>query len=133
MFLNIHSYFSLRYGTLSIGSIVEKARSLGLPSLALTDINNTMGMIDFVKQCGEAGIQPIAGIEFRDADHRLLYTGIARNNQGFRELNEFLSIHNESGAELPVRPEEFQQAYLVYPSSSFPESLRENELIGIPP
>jgi error-prone DNA polymerase len=133
MYLNVHSYFSLRYGTLSIEQLIETARKLGIPSLALTDINNTMGMIDFVRQCTEAGIQPLAGIEFRNSSHQLLYTALARNNAGFRELNEFLSRHNESGEELPPRPSGFQQVYLIYPFSSYPESLRENEMVGIAP
>ena len=48
--------------------------------------------MDFVQTCNENGIKPIAGIEFRREDE-LLYIGLARNNEGFRELNEFLTHH----------------------------------------
>ncbi len=42
--------------------------------------------MDFIKVCHQHGVHSIAGIEFRDGNS-LLYTGIARNNEGFRELN----------------------------------------------
>ncbi len=45
--------------------------------------------MDFVKVCKENGIKPIAGIEFSRGDE-LLYIGSGKNNEGFRELNEFL-------------------------------------------
>ena len=94
MHLSNHSWFSLRYGTLSIENLVEEALQNNVEALALTDINNSMGMIDFVKSCRENKIKPIAGIEFRN-DDELLYTGIAVNNKGFRELNELVSFHNK--------------------------------------
>src|SRR6056297_3340550 len=93
MYLNTHTYYSLRYGTLSPERLVEEASRNNVDAMALTDINNSTGIIDFVKLCNEQGIHPIAGIEFRDGD-RYLYTGLARNNEGFSELNEFLSWHN---------------------------------------
>ena len=75
-----HSYYSLRYGTMSVETLVEKAAGKGIPALALTDINNSMGTMDFIRACREQGLHPVAGIEFRDGN-RLLYTGIARNNE----------------------------------------------------
>ena len=102
MYLNCHSYYSLRYGTMAVETLVEEAARLGIESLVLTDINNSMGMVDFVRVCHKHGIQPIAGIEYRNGD-KFLYTGIAQNPHGFRELNDFLSYHNETGLPLPER------------------------------
>lgn len=93
MYINVHSYYSLRYGTMAVEEVVETAKKLGIGRLALTDINNSSGIIDFVSECTKQGIDPVAGIEFRDSD-RLLYLGIARNGAGFRELNDFLTCHN---------------------------------------
>ena len=106
MYWNTHSYYSLRYGTLSLEKLVEEAGKLKLEALGLTDINNTTGTLDFVRICREKGIRPLAGIEFRDGG-KLLYTGLAANNAGFRELNEFLSLHNVDGMPLPSRPPRF--------------------------
>ncbi len=96
--------------------------------------------MDFVKLAQENGIKPIAGIEFRRGDE-LLYTGLARNNEGFRELNEFLSYHNLNDQALPDRPPEFSNVIVVYPftSPSVPLSFRRGgaagggEVLGIRP
>lgn len=93
MYLNVHSQYSLRYGTMSIPKLVEEAAARGITQMALTDINNSTGLLEFMRECDERGIKPIAGIEFR-RDKHLLYIGIAQNKEGMRELNEFLSEHN---------------------------------------
>jgi DNA-directed DNA polymerase III PolC len=131
MYLNTHSYYSLRYGTMPVEQLVEEAAARGIHAMALTDINTTMGIFDFVKECLEHGIQPVAGLEFRDGDH-VMYTGIARNNEGFRELNEWLSTHALLGQEVPPTPSPFSQVFVIYPFDNHrPTVLRENEYIGI--
>ncbi len=115
MYLNCHSYYSLRYGTLTVERLSELAAAAGVERLVMTDINNTTGVPDFVRECRSRDITPAAGIEFRDVN-TLLYIGIARNNEGFRELNEFLTHHNFTGEPLPPRPPSFPNAYVIYPS-----------------
>ncbi len=133
MYLNTHSYYSLRYGTLPIDELVGEARSHGVEVLALTDINNSTGMIDFVKACKLHGIKPVGGMEFR-RNQKLLYIGIARNNAGFRELNEFLSYHNLNKLELPDEPVNFANVYVIWPFRNPPErKLKENEFAGVLP
>ena len=133
MYLNCHSYYSLRYGTMSVENLVEQAAGRGAPALALTDINNSMGIMDFIKACGQHGIHPVAGIEFRDGN-RLLYTGVARNNDGFRELNEFLTACNVNKEPLPDDPPPFKDAWTIFPfGSKTPAQLLDNEYVGIRP
>ncbi|MCD4773929.1 MAG: DNA polymerase III subunit alpha [Bacteroidales bacterium] len=133
MHLNAHSYFSLRYGTLSIDDLIKEAVRKNVTAMALTDINNSTGIIDFVKACKENNIKPIAGIEFRKGDE-ILYTGIAKNNNGFMKLNEFLSKHNIEKTELPDFADEIEDVFFVYPfKGNFNKKLKENEFIGIKP
>ena len=141
IYLNCHSYYSLRYGTMAVETLVEKAAGLGIEALALTDINNSMGMVDFVKACNEQGIHPIAGVEYRNGD-RYLYTGIARNPNGFRELNDFLSYHNETGLPLPDRAPPLDDVWFIYDFEDHPwmgkqrarrKKMRDQELIGVRP
>jgi len=94
MYLNCHSYYSLRYGTMAVETLVEHAAGMGIDALALTDINNSTGMVDFVRACHKYGIHSMGGIEYRNGAN-YLYTGLARNARGFRELNSFLSYHNQ--------------------------------------
>ena len=51
MYLNAHSFFSLRYGTLSPQQLVEAAAAQGVKTLVLTDINNTSAALGFVRAC----------------------------------------------------------------------------------
>ncbi|MCO4294305.1 DNA polymerase III subunit alpha [Solitalea sp. MAHUQ-68] len=131
MYLNCHSWYSLRYGTLAIERLIELAKANHVECLTLTDINNSTGSWEFVKECTEAAIKPLVGIEFR-REGQLLYIGIARNNEGFRELNEFLTRYNLSKTALPDQPDEFANVYVVYPfNSQLEHSLKDNEFIGV--
>ncbi len=131
LYLNCHSYYSLRYGTLPLDQLVQTALDQGIDCMTLTDINNSMGVVDFVKECGKKGIRPLAGIEFRDGN-KLLYIGIARNNLGFKELNDFLSYHNIQDIPLPDRPPAFNHCYVIYPFGKLRVTeLRQNEFTGV--
>jgi DNA-directed DNA polymerase III PolC len=131
MFLNCHTYYSLRYGTLSVENLVENAIKAKAEVIALTDINNSTAMPEMVAECRKKGIRPVAGIEFR-AGNKLLYIALARNNDGFREINEFLTHHNISGEPLPFPAPRFLQCYTIYPLSSVPQrKLYDNERIGL--
>jgi len=121
---------------MAVETLVEEAARLGIEALALTDINNSMGMVDFVKACREHGVHPMAGIEYRSGD-RFLYTGIARNPNGFRELNDFLTYHNETGLPLPERAPPLEDVWFIYDFHDNPlqgrRRLRDQELIGVRP
>ena len=134
MYLNCHTYYSLRYGTFSVEELCELAVANGVKSLALTDINNTTGCLKLVKIAAEYGIKPLIGIDFRN-DVKQQYIGIAKNNKGFVQLNEHLSnhLHNKNVFEkdAPVLPE----CYIIYPFEKVLTenklNFRENEFIGI--
>ncbi len=118
---------------MTVDEIVNCAFQNRVKALALTDINSTMGTVDFVKACKQKGIHPVAGIEFRNSNE-LLYIGIAINNQGFRELNEFLTDCSLKGGKLPDIAPAFHDAYIIYPFVSHKQlRLRDNEFIGIKP
>jgi DNA-directed DNA polymerase III PolC len=129
--LNLHSYYSLRYGTLSIDQLVTGLAARGYDTAVLTDINNSTGSLIFIKACQEAGINGLAGVEFRNGDE-LLFIGIARNETGFREMNELLTDSNKSAKPLPVLAPEFNHVSVIYPyGKMLHRPLRDNEYIGI--
>ncbi len=130
MYLNVHSQYSLRYGTISIENLVKQAKLMGVEQMALTDINNSTGAIEFIRACKTEGIKAVTGIEFRRAAE-LLYIGIARNREGMKELNDFLSFHNLNSLALPDEPWDFQNAYIIYPYRGHNRPLKENEFLGI--
>src|SRR5512133_3834358 len=85
MYINCHSYYSLRYGTMSVEQLAQKALTAGADTIVLTDINNSTGIPEFAGECVKNNIRPVAGIEFRN-ENELQYIGIARNNKGLQEL-----------------------------------------------
>lgn len=135
MYLNCHSYFSFKYGTLSPQELFDEARKNKVKKLVLTDINNTSGYIELLRICNENKedypLQIAVGIEFRDGNE-LLYIAIAENNDGFEELNRYLSHHNAEDIPLLTKAPEFSHAFVIYPFGNCnPSELRENEFIGI--
>lgn len=133
MYLNCHSYFSLRYGTLSPETLVKAAKQRGVQALALTDINNTSCAFEFVDRCKKAGIKPVLGIDFRQ-DNQQLYIGIAKNRAGFYELNKLLTECSLEHKPLPVVPPPMENVFIIYPKLIKPiKQFRANELLGIRP
>ena len=130
MFLNSHTFHSLRYGTLSVEELVKQAADSGAKSLVLTDINTVTAIYDFKKECEKFGIKPIVGVEIRK-ENKLLYITIAKNATGIAEINRLLTNHNCDGAELPQVSPDFQNVFVIYPLQNIPENLKENEFIGV--
>jgi DNA polymerase-3 subunit alpha len=97
--LHCHSHYSLLDGAGTIDRLVQRAKSLGMNALALTDHGNLHGALEFYKKAKGAGLNPIIGYEayvapgsrfVRDADSakEAAYhlTLLAKNRTGFRNL-----------------------------------------------
>lgn len=132
MYLNCHSYHSLRYGTLSIEELVQQAEKLQVSALALTDINTVTGIYDFYKLCLAKGIKPLVGVEIREGNE-LYYIALAKSQSGIGEINRLLTGHNCENSPLPKCNPPFSQVYVVYPLENVPETLLEHEFIGVRP
>jgi len=133
MYLNAHTYYSLRYGILSPQQLVQQVAKTGAKELVLTDINNTSATFQFIQECRKQGIKPVVGIEFRQ-DNEFLYLGIAKNKEGFRELNAFLTEHSLEDKPLPYSAPGFENVYIIY--RNIPKeisALKDYEYIGIRP
>ena len=59
--LHNHSDFSLLDSSQSIKSIVDRAKSLSMGSIALTEKGNLFSMIDFYKYANKNHVKPIIG------------------------------------------------------------------------
>ncbi|MBT8204625.1 MAG: PHP domain-containing protein, partial [Eudoraea sp.] len=122
MYLNCHTYYSLRYGTFSEIELLQLARENQVTRLALTDINNTSAGLNFVRKAPEYGVSPVLGIDFRNGVVPC-FVGLARNNEGYQELNAFLSEHLHEEKPIPPRAPRFSNACVIYP---FEEVQRQN-------
>ena len=134
MYLNCHTYYSMRYGTFSELELLQLARENHVTRLALTDINNTSAGLNFVRKSPEYGVTPLLGIDFRNGVDPC-FIGIAKNNEGYLELNDYLSRHLHQKKEFPLAAPKFKNAYVVYPFEKVVQNLKtsfaDHEFIGV--
>lgn len=105
MHLHVHTHYSLLDGATRIEPMVERAKSLDMPAVAITDHGNMFGVIEFYHAAVAAGVKPIIGCEayiapgdrrmkqgsrIKDASYHLLL--LAMNNDGYQNLMKLASI-----------------------------------------
>ncbi len=135
MYLNCHTYFSLRYGTIKPKELLTQLSEAGVKKFVLTDINTTSACLDTIRMSQNMEIEAAIGVDFRNGAHQC-YVGIAQNNQGYFHLNNHLSDHLHHDKFFDERSPELEHVFIIYPFSkvknaSWIHHLRPNELIGI--
>jgi len=97
--LHCHSHYSLLDGAGTIDRLLDRAKSLGMNALALTDHGNLYGALEFYQKARAIGVRPIVGLEAyvapggrtqRDAasakEAAYHLTLLAQDEKGFRNL-----------------------------------------------
>ena len=127
MYLNCHTYYSFKYGTISISGLLEQAQQHGINKLVLTDINNTSAVLDFVRLSKKYGVSPAVGIDFRNGVQQQ-FIGIAKNNDGFAALNAYLSSCSASGETIiPVTFPDLPDCFIIIPYAVFQVRMQHDE------
>lgn len=129
MYLNCHTYYSFKFGTMSIEGLLKEVTAKGAYKFVLSDINNTSAILEAHRlrkdYPDKYPVQPIAGIDFRNRAQQK-FIGIAKNHHGFFELNNFLSKCLQEGekgltgreAKIPEQAPGFENVFVIYPFSS---------------
>jgi len=91
--LHVHTEYSLLDGMCRIPQLVQRAKELGMDSLALTDHGVMYGAIKFYLEAREAGIKPIIGCEVYVAPNSRL----ARNASDKNHYHLILLAKNHTG------------------------------------
>ena len=100
--LRVSSEFSISRGLLRINEIVDNAKKLKMPAVALSDLNNMIGMVKFFKKAEAEGIKPIAGTILNLRSHSEEMSEIlclAKNYEGLKSLMSVISksqFHQEN-------------------------------------
>ena len=134
MYLNCHSYYSLRYGTIAPKELLALAAKHQFNTLALTDINNTSACLEFVRLAKKEKIKPVLGVDFRNGVQQQFIL-LAKNNQGFQAINRYLStfLHDDQ-LRIPERAPVLPHTYVIYPYHHENDyRLAAHEFIGIKP
>lgn len=106
--LHVHTEYSLLDGMCRIPQLVNRAKELGMDSLAITDHGVMYGAIEFYVAAKEAGIKPIIGCEVyvasnsrfdrnagdKDYYHLIL---LARDQTGYHNLIQLITRANLEG------------------------------------
>ena len=106
--LYLPSHWSIGHGVASVAELVARGAACGLPSMALTDLENLCGAVEFHHRCRASGIRPILGVELRRgfvADGRRSKVGsragrlvlLARDASGYRSLCRIVSCRRTEG------------------------------------
>src|ERR1039458_1823652 len=95
--LGVHSYYTFLDSTLSPAAIVNLAKQHGLSAIALTDIGNLHGAVEFAQAAERAGIKPIVGAELQVNEHPLLL--YVESTRGYHNLNRLLVAKEEGRME----------------------------------
>ena len=134
MYLNCHSYYSLRYGAFSEVELLQLAIENNIETLVLTDINNTSACMNFVQQAKKLGIKPLIGVDFRNGNQQQ-FIAIAKSNKGFENINSYLSSFLEAKKPIPNKPAYLEEVFIIYPFEKVLElnltSFKDYEFIGI--
>ena len=100
--LHTHSHYSLLDGLAKIDSLVNRAKELGMDSIALTDHGNLYGAVEFYQKAKAAEIKPILGVEAYVASddpqnkyfHLIL---LAKNENGWKNLLKLVTYSHLRG------------------------------------
>lgn len=108
--LHVHTHYSLLDGLAKIDDILDRAKELGMDSLAITDHGVLYGGVEFFIKAKERGIKPIIGCEMyltagdyksknntledRTRHHLIL---LAKNEAGYKNLMKLISIAHLEG------------------------------------
>ncbi len=135
MLVNSHSYYSLRYGVLSPKEWLAFFDSQPWPVMAITDINNTSACMTVLYLLrNHPKKRAVIGVDFRNGITPC-YVALAKNWEGFRQINDHLSEHlhrkQRFSSRAPVAA--LKDAWIIYPLESLPPDapLAPNELIGV--
>ena len=93
--LHVHSEYSLVDGIIRVNELVDQTLKHGYHSVALTDLTNLFGLIEFYRSARMNGIKPIVGSEIRVAKDIDSISAplvlLAMNKQGYINLTKLVS------------------------------------------
>nr|MCS5586268.1 DNA polymerase III subunit alpha [Gammaproteobacteria bacterium] len=100
--LHCHSEYSVENSLIRIPKLVEKAKELGMSSIALTDNNNLFAAVKLYKSAKGAGVKPIFGAELtlKGEEQNFSLLVLCQNHEGYLNLSELISLSYLQGQTL---------------------------------
>lgn len=104
--LHVHTEYSILDGATKIAVAAKKAKSFGMPALAITDHGNMYGAVNFFDACEKEGIKAIIGTEFYVCDDLTVKSGktklnhlvlLCKNEEGYKNISLLNAIAFRDG------------------------------------
>lgn len=107
--LHVHTQYSLLDGAIRIDPLLERVKTYGMDTVAITDHGTMFGVVDFYEKARNAGIKPVIGCECyiaprsiaektlqdnKELCHIIL---LAENEEGYRNLCRLATIAQLEG------------------------------------
>ncbi len=107
--LHVHTQYSLLDGAIRIEPLLERVKTYGMDSVAITDHGTMFGTVEFYEKARKAGIKPVIGCECyiaprsiadktaqdnKELSHIIL---LAENEDGYRNLCKLATIAQLEG------------------------------------
>ena len=146
--LHIHSDYSLLDGASQLDQLVDQAKQLGMPAIALTDHGVMYGAVELLKICAAKEVKPIIGNEMyvingsledlpnQKRVKRYHQVTLAKNKQGYKNLVKLTTISHLKG--FKTRPcidkynlEKYHEGLIVTSAclgGEVPQAILKNEI-----
>ncbi len=100
--LHVHSQYSFLDGASTIDDLLQKAKQLGMPAMALTDHNRLTGAIRFYEKAKALDIKPVIGAEI-NVENGYHLTLLCKNKQGYSNLCRLITdAHLSNRGKAPI-------------------------------
>lgn len=119
--LQVKTSYSILNSLCDIQKLVSKAYDYGYKALAITDINNMFGVMEFYQECLKKNIKPIIGIELHIKEYVVLL--YAKNNYGYKNLIKLATIVSDRNVEISDLIKYKDDLILIMPINAYNEEI----------
>ena len=129
--LQVKTSYSLLNSLNEIKKLVSRAYDYGYKSLAITDVDNMFGVMEFYQECKKFNIKPIVGIELHILEYVVLL--YAKNNLGYKNLIKLATIISDRELSIDDLIKYKDDLILVMPYDKYNEdiyNIYEEHFIG---
>ncbi len=129
--LQVKTSYSLLNSLNEIKKLVSRAYDYGYKSLAITDVDNMFGVMEFYQECKKFNIKPIVGIELHILEYVVLL--YAKNNLGYKNLIKLATIVSDRELSIDDLIKYKDNLILVMPYDKYNEdiyNIYEEHFIG---
>ncbi|MQS74819.1 DNA polymerase III subunit alpha [Lactobacillus halodurans] len=122
--LQAMSSYSLLHSPAKLTELIEQAKKRGYQALALTDINNLYGSIDFYKYAKKIGLKPIIGLTAElagiiDTTNKYSLILLSKNDAGYKNLIKISSkiMSNKEPLDILELKDYLNNLFVITPGS----------------